>query len=295
VRYRFLEEHKGEYRPIRKACEILGVSKSGYYEFRNRRKSNQQIEREALEGFVVEVFNEHKARYGYSRINRELRKIGITVSEKRVLGIMRAKGLQAKGTTRRYRIQKRIEPGDPRANLVEQVFTVPEPNRLWVGDITYIPTKRGFLFLATVIDTFSRKVVGWSMATTARENLVIDALEQAVGREDPGEGLVFHDDQGTQYTSRAFQKALARHGITQSVSRPGNPYDNAVAESFFKTLKRELVKGRNYENQEEARQEIFKYIELYYNTKRMHSSLGYRSPVEYERMNAHRILNNCPI
>jgi putative transposase len=188
VRYRFLEEHKGEYRPIRKACEILGVSKSGYYEFRNRRKSNQQIEREALEGFVVEVFNEHKARYGYSRINRELRKIGITVSEKRVLGIMRAKGLQAKGTTRRYRIQKRIEPGDPRANLVEQVFTVPEPNRLWVGDITYIPTKRGFLFLATVIDTFSRKVVGWSMATTARENLVIDALEQAVGREDPVKG-----------------------------------------------------------------------------------------------------------
>lgn len=280
MRYRFLKEHRGEYGPIRKACKILSISKSGYYEYLGRRKSNQQIEREALEGFVENIFIEHKGRYGYHRINLELRKTGITVSEKRVLKIMQEKGLKAKGTTRRYRVQKRIEAGDPRINLIEQVFTVPERNRLWVGDITYIPTKQGFLFLATVIDAFSRKVIGRSMATTARENLVIDALEQAVGRENPGKGLIFHDDQGTQYTSKAFQKTLKRYRITQSVSRPGNPYDNAVAESFFKTLKRELVKGRSYENQKEAKQEIFKYIELYYNTKRMHSSLGYKSPVE---------------
>lgn len=265
----------------------MRISRTGYYEYLRRKKSNQQIEREALEGFVEDVFNEHRGRYGHRRINRELRKSGIVVSEKRVLRIMRKKGLKARATTRRYRVKKRIEAGDPRINLVEQVFTVSGKNKLWVGDITYVPTRKGFLYLATVIDVFSRKVVGWSMATHMRENLVIDALEQAVSRENPPDrGLIFHDDQGTQYTSHAFQKALERHGITQSVSRPGNPYDNAVAESFFKTLKTELVKERTYIDQEEARQEIFKYIELYYNTKRMHSTLGYMSPCDFERQSA---------
>lgn len=295
MRYRFLKEHRDEYRPIEKACRILKVSKSGYYEYLGRRKSNAQIEREVLEGFITDIFAEHKGRYGARRISRELAEKGILASDKRVAKIMRKLELSAKGTTRRYRRHRPIDPGDPRINLVEQVFTVPSRNMLWVGDITYIPTRRGFLFLATVIDTFSRKVVGWSMATTARENLVIDALEQAVGREDPDPGLIFHDDQGTQYTSRAFQKALSRHGIIQSVSRPGNPYDNAVAESFFKTLKRELVKGRNYKDQEEARQEIFKYIELYYNTRRMHSSLGYKSPADYECAVHAKPLENCPV
>lgn len=133
------------------------------------------------------------------------------------------------------------------------------------------------------------------MATHMRENLVIDALEQAVARENPGEGFMFHDDQGTQYTSRAFQRTLARHGITQSVSRPGNPYDNAVAESFFKTLKTELIKGQTYEDQEKARQDIFKYIELYYNTKCAHSLLGYRSPAQYKCEKTQKVLTTCPI
>lgn len=287
MRYRFLKEHRGNFGPIKKACKLMRASRTGYYEYLGRRKSNQQIEREALERFVKDICFKHKGRYGHRRINLELRKSGIVVSEKRVLKIMREKGLKAKATTRRYRIQRRIEPGDPRINLVEQVFAVSSKNKLWVGDITYVPTKRGFLYLATVIDAFSRKVVGWSMAAHMRENLVIDALEQAVNREDPpGHGLIFHDDQGTQYTSRAFQKALERHGITQSVSRPGNPYDNAVAESFFKTLKTELVKGQTYEDQKETRQEIFKYIELYYNTNRMHSALGYMSPCDFERQSA---------
>jgi len=295
VRYRFLKEHQGEYHPIEKACKILRISRSGFYEYLGRRKSNQQIEREALEGFVSDVFAEHKARYGSRRIKHELAAQGIRVSEKRVRKVMHNLDLVARGTTRRYRRQKRIEPGDPRLNLVEQVFTVSERNRLWVGDITYIPTQRGFLYLATVIDAFSRKVVGWSMSANMRENLVIHALEQAIGREHPKPGFIFHDDQGTQYTSRAFQKALAAHGIIQSVSRPGNPYDNAVAESFFKTLKTELIKGRNYLNQEDARQEIFKYIELYYNTKRLHSSLDYMSPCDYECSSSRKNLTFCPI
>lgn len=181
-------------------------------------------------------------------------------------------------------------------NLVEQVFNVDKANSLWVGDITYIPTQTGFLYLAIVIDVYSRKIVGWSMSVRMLENLVIDALKQAVGRENPPDtGLVFHSDQGTQYTSRAFQQVLASHSIEQSVSRPGNPYDNAVAESFFKTIKRELVKGRNFGSQEEARQEIFKYIELYYNTKRMHSYLDYTSPSKYVCTSNLTSLNNCLI
>ena len=286
MRYKFLKEHRGELGPIRKACEILGVSKSGYYEYLHRRKSNRQIEREALEGFVEEVFKAHKGRYGYRRVNRELRKSGIVVSEKRVLKVMRKLGLAAKGASRKWRRQRAFDPGDPRLNLVDRAFTVAARNVLWVGDITYVPTGEGWLYLATVIDAWSRKVVGWSMSHRITEDLAIDAINQAVGRERPGEGLVFHDDQGVRYTSRAFQKCLEGHGITQSASRPGDPYDNAVAESFFKTLKRELVNGRSYKTREEAKQDIFKYIGLYYNVRRMHSTLGYVSPCEYERKSA---------
>ena len=188
------------------------------------------------------------------------------MSEKRVLRIMQKLGLAGKGATRKHRIQKKVEPGDPRLNLVERAFTVGERNRLWVGDITYIPTREGWLYLAAVIDAFSRKVVGWSMSERITEKVAIDAMEQAVGREGPPDdgSLVFHDDQGAQYT----------------------PLDNAVAESFFKTLKRELVKERSYGTRDEAKQDIFKYIELYYNRVRMHSTLGYMSPVEYERQYA---------
>ena len=262
----------------------MGVSKSGYYEYLGRRKPDQQMERGALEGFVEDVFLEHKSRYGHRRTYLEPGRIGIVANEKRVLKIVREKGPEAMGTTRRYRIQKRIEKGDPRADLVERVSAVSGRNRLWVGDITYVPTRRGFLYLATVMDAFSRKVVGWSMATHMRENLVMDALEQAVGRESPsGHDLVFHDDQGTRYTSRASRKALGRHGITQSVSRPGNPYGNAVVEPFLETPRTELVKGQAYEGPEEARQEAFKYIEPYHDTERMHSTLGYMSPCDFER------------
>lgn len=213
MRCEFLKAHRGEFGPIRKACEILKVSKSEYCDYIKRRKSNAQIEREALEGFVVEKFKLHKSRYGYRRINRELRKDGIFVSEKRVLNTMRKLGLQAKGATRKHRRAK------------------------------------------------------------------------AVGREDPPAdfSLVFHDDQGVQYTSRAFQRRLESHGIAQSMSRPGNPWGNALAESFFKTLKRELVKGKRYRTREEARQDIFKYIELYYNRQRMHSAIDHNAPCDLER------------
>lgn len=285
MRCEFLKTHRGEFGPIKKACKILRVSSSEYYDYIKRRKSNAQIEREALEGFVKAKFELHKGRYGYRRINRELRRDGIVVSEKRVLKIMRKLGLQAKGATRRHRRAKVVEKGDPRVNLVNRMFDVDARNRLWVGDITYIDTAEGWLYLAAVIDVWHRKVVGWSMSDRITEKLAVDAVEQAVGRENPPSdfSLVFHDDQGSQYTSRAFQRCLESHGIAQSMSRPGNPWDNAVAESFFKTLKRELVSERDYRTREEARQDIFKYIELYYNRHRMHSKNGYAPPCDLER------------
>ena len=288
MRFEFLEEHRGEIGPIKKACGLMKASKSGFYEHLDRKKSNAQIEREALEGFVVEAFERHKGRYGYRRIDRELRKSGIVVSEKRVLRIMRKLGLAGKGATRKRRIQKKVEPGDPRLNLVERAFTVGGRNRLWVGDIACMPAREGRLCLAAAIDAFSRKVVGWSMSERITEKVAIDAIGQAVGREGPPDdgGLVFHDDQGAQRASRSFQRCLGSHGMVRSASRPGTPPGNAVAESFFKTLKRELAEERGYGTRGEAEQDIFRYIELYCNRVRMHSSLGHMSPAEYERQHA---------
>ena len=288
MRFELLEEHRGEIGPIKKACGLMKVSKSGFYEHLSRKKSNAQIEREALEGFVVEAFHRHKSRYGYRRINREQRKSGIAVSEKRVLHVMQKFGPAGKGAARKRRLQKKAEPGDPRLNLVERAFSVGERNRLWVGDITYIPTSEGWLYLAAVIDAFSRKVVGWSMSERITEKVAIDAIGRAVGREDPPDdgSLVFHDDQGAQHASRSLRRCLDSHGTAQSASRPGTPLDNAVAESFFKTLKRESVKERSCRTRDEAKQDIFKRIELYCNRVRMHSTLGYMPPVEYERQYA---------
>jgi len=212
---------------------------------------------------------------------RELARDDIHTSKKRVARIMRTLGLQAKGTPRRYR-KTNTPSRQEKANLLDRVFSVSNRNSVWVGDITYIPTKQGFLHLAVMIDLYSRKVVGWSMSSGISERLATGALNQAIGRENPAAGLIVHTDRGSQYTSRAFQKALDENGFTHSMSRKGNPYDNAVSESFFRTLKRELVKGAAFEDRLVAQQAIFKYIELYYNRRRMHSSLGYQSPVEYE-------------
>ena len=266
----------------------MEASRSGFYEYLGRKKSNARIERGALEGFAVEAFGRRKGRYGYRRIDRELRKSGIAVGEKRALRTMRKLGLAGKGATRKHRIQKKAEPGDPRLNLAERAFAVGERNRPWAGGIACMPASEGWLYLAAVTGAFSRKVVGRSMSERITEKVAIDAIGQAVGREDPPDdgSLVFHDDQGAQYTSRSFQRCLDSHGIAQSVSRPGTPLDNAVAESFFKTLKRELAEERSHGTRGETKRDIFKRIELYYNRVRMHSTLGYMSPVEYERQYA---------
>lgn len=285
MRCELVRAHGGEFGPIRKACGIPRVSRSEYYDCLNRPKSNAQMEREAPEGFVVEKFELHKGRYGYRRINRGLRRDGIVVSEKRVLAVMRGLGPQAKGTAREHGRAKPVERGDPRASLINRVFDVGARNRLWVGDITYIDTDEGRLYLAAVTGAWHRKVVGWSTSGRITERLAIDALGQAVGREGPPDdfSLAFHDDQGSQYASRAFRRCLESHGMAQSMSRPGNPWDNAVAESFSETLKRELTNDRRYKTRDEARREAFKYIELYYNRQRLHSKNGYMAPCDLER------------
>lgn len=285
MRCEFIRAHGGELGPIGKACEILRVSRPEYYDCLNRPKSNAQMGREAPEGFVVEKFELHKGRYGYRRINRGLRRDGIVVSEKRVLAVMRRLGPQAKGTAREHGRAKPVEKGDPRASLISRVFDAGAGNRLWVGDITHIDTDEGWLCLAAAMDAWHRKVVGWSTSGRITERLAIDAPGQAVGREDPPDdfSLAFHDGQGSQYTSRAFQRCLESHGMAQPMSRPGNPWDNAVAESFLKTLKRELINDRRYKTRDEARQEAFKYIELYHNGQRLHSKNGYMAPCGLER------------
>ena len=266
----------------------MKASKSGFYEYLGRKKSNARIEREALEGLVVEAFGRRRGRYGYRRIDRELRKSGIAVSEKRALRTMRKLGLAGRGATRKHRIQEKVGPGDPRLNLAERAFAVGGRNKLWAGGIACMPAREGWLYLAAVTGAFSRKVAGWSMSERITGKVAIDAIGRAVGGEGPPDdgSLVFHGDQGARHASRSFQRCLGSHGIVQSVSRPGTPLDNAAAESFFKTLKRELAEGRSYGTRDEAKQDIFKCIELYCNRVRMHPALDCMSPVEYERQYA---------
>lgn len=285
MRCESLKEPRGERGPIRKAREILRVSKSEYHDYVKRGKSDARIEREALGGFVAERLDLHKGRHGYRRINREPRRDGIVVGEKRALAVMRKLGLQAKGASRKHKRAKAVETGGPRVNLADRAFDAEARNKPWAGDITCIGAGEGRLCLATATDAFHREAAGRAMPGRMTERLVTDALEQAVGREGPPDdfSLAFHDGQGSQCTSRAFQRRLESHGIAQSMSRPGNPWDSALAESLFKTLRREPVNGKGCKTREEAKRDVFKYIELYCNRRRMHSSIGHSAPCDLER------------
>ena len=197
---------------------------------------------------------------------------------------MRKMQLMPVGTRYRYKRYNQERGAVERPNLLNQLFQTDGKNKIWVGDITYIATKKGFLYLAVFLDLYSRKVVGWSMARKMKDILVMDAFKQSSDREHPPKGLVVHTDQGSQFTSGNFQALLRKYGAVFSVSRRGNPYDNALMESFYRTIKRELIRESKFETPEKAQQEIFKYIEMYYNTKRMHSSLGYLSPTQFEEL-----------
>lgn len=264
---------------------MLKISRAGYYDYLQRKKSKRTIENEALIEMIEDIFHENHGRYGARRIQLVLQKQGIKANCKRVSKLMSEHGLVSKGTRKAYRKPRKGKPYEEKENVLNQVFSTKERNKIWVGDITYIPTKHGFLYLAVFIDIYSRKVTGWAMDIRIRDTLVLSAMNQAIGREHPQEGLLVHTDRGVQYTSQRFQALLMRYGFRQSMSRKGNPYDNAIMESFYRTLKRELVQDAGYDNPEQARQEIFKYIELYYNTKRMHSAIGWLSPAQFEAQN----------
>ncbi len=285
MRYQYLKDNQDKYN-IKKACKTLNVSRSGYYKHLSRKPSARDIENEVLSKEILDIFQHNKGRYGSIRIARVLRERGILISRKRVGRLMRKMKLYPKGTRYRYKQYNQNANTIERPNLLNQMFYAENRNQIWVGDITYVPTRRGNLYLAVFLDIYSRKVVGWSMGRKMRDTLVMNAFMQAYGKERPAAGLIVHTDQGSQYTGGRFRALLAKYDAVHSNSRKGNPYDNAVMEAFYRTIKRELIQGSKYETPEQAQTEIFKYIELYYNTSRMHSALGYLSPAQFEEQNS---------
>jgi putative transposase len=282
VRFAFIRDHREDF-PIDLLCEVLRVSRAGYYAWASRPAGPAAARREQLIALIREIHAESRGTYGSPRIHRELQARGVPCGVNAVAELMRAAGIRCQAH----------RPFSPRTtdsrhdhavaeNTLAREFTPDGPDLAWVADITYIPTGEGWLYLAVVIDLFSRKVIGHAVADHMRAELPLEALRMALAHRRPGEGLLHHSDRGSQYASDAYRALLASRGIEASMSRKGNCWDNAVAESFFGTLKRELVHREAYAGRDEARRSVFEYIEVFYNRRRRHSTLGYRSPVEFE-------------
>ena len=268
---------------VKRLCRVLQVSRSGYYARARRPESSRSKADRQLTTDIRQAHTVNRAAYGTVRIWRYLNQAGVSCGKHRVRRLRRSLGLKVK-RVKRFRTSSQSRHRETIvANVLKQRFAVARPNRLWAGDITFLPTARGFLFLAVVLDLYARRVVGWSMGARMDAQLAIDALEMALGRRQPQGELLYHSDQGCQYASRAYQQVLTEHGIQPSMSRKGNCYDNACVESFFSTLKNELVHDRHYRTRDEARGDVFTYIETFYNPKRLHQSLGYVSPVDFEK------------
>jgi putative transposase len=280
--FRFIDEHRHHY-PVRLLCDTLEVSTAGYYAWRQRPTNSQEQRRAALVVEIRAIHAEVKGRYGSPRIHAELQARGQDCCVNTVAKLMHDNGIVAK-TARKFRCTTDSNHDLPVAeNLLEREFSPSAANETWVADITYIPTREGWLYLAAVEDLYSRRVVGWSMADHLESRLVVDALELAVQRRLPQEGLLAHSDRGSQYASEHYQRLLDKHGITCSMSRRGDCWDNAPMESLFASLKKELVHDADFTTRAEARAALVEYIEVFYNNQRRHSSLGYVSPAEYEQ------------
>jgi putative transposase len=280
--YRFISAEKAR-TPVSLACRWLGVSRSGYYEWATRAPSQRALTDAWLIERIRAIHTAHRGVYGAPRIHADLRMAhGVRVSRKRVERLMRAAGIS--GLVRRKRARTTIRmPGVRVADdLVERRFRPGAPNVLWIADVTYLRTWEGWLYLAAVQDAYSRRIVGWSMADHMRSELVVDALQMAIARRRPAPGLIHHSDSGAQYVSLAFGQAARDAGIARSMGSVGDCYDNAVAESFFATLKKELVHRRSWPTRRELTSEIFEYLEAFYNRTRRHSTLGYLTPADYE-------------
>jgi putative transposase len=280
--YRFIAEGRGDC-PVAWACAALEVSESGYHAWAARPPSAARRRREGLVAAIEVIHAEVKGRYGSPRMAAELTARGHACSENTAARLMRGSGIRAKAPRRGVRTTDSRHGRPVADNVLARGFTPAGPNAAWSADITYIPTADGWLYLAVVEDLFSRMIVGWAMDGAMASRLVVDALEMAVRRRLPGAGLVAHSDRGGQYASDHYRSLLRRHGITCSMSRAAQCWDNAPVESLFASLKRELVHDERYTSRDQARASIFEYVEAFYNRVRLHSSLGYVSPAEYER------------
>ena len=282
--FSFIEQHKDAW-PVTVMCSTLGVSPAGFYAWLRRPRSEQQQRRDALLVEIRAVHAEVKKRYGSPRIYKELQARGVDCCVNTVAKLMHDNDIRSK-TARKFRNTTDSNHSLPVAdNLLDRQFDPAGPNEKWVGDITYILTREGWLYLAVIEDLYSRRIVGWAMADHMESRLVVDAMEMAVARRLPGEGLLAHTDRGSQYASDHYQRLLRKHGIECSMSRVAQCWDNAPVESFFASLKKELVHDEDYQTRAEARTSIVEYIEVFYNAKRRHSSLGYVSPTEFEEAN----------
>lgn len=263
-------------------CKVLEVSRSSYYKRKSRDKGKRARENKRLLEMIRSLFIESKERYGSPRITAELRRQGINCNKKRIARLMSKYGIAAKifrkyrNTTNSNHVREKSQ------NILGREFNRQRTNEVWTSDITYIRTSEGWLYLAAVIDICSRKIIGWQLDKSLNSDLVEKALQNALMDRKVEKGIIFHSDQGIQYTSESFRKLLRDNGFIQSMSRKGNCYDNAITETFFHTLKTELVHRTKYRTREEARRSIFEYIEIFYNRKRLHSAIGYNAPVEYE-------------
>jgi putative transposase len=285
MKFAFIHVEKA-YFSVAALCRVLGVSRQGYYAFAKRPPAQRVTDDAKLHHRVREVFADNKGRYGSPRVLRQLRREGVPSSKRRVERAMRGMGLCAR-PGRRFRVTTKADPSHPvERNVLARDFTATRPNERWVTDITYLWTAEGWCYLAVILDLYSRSAVGWALATTLSTELPLAALDMAVKRRRPEAGLLHHSDRGCQYTSADYRNALASLNVTVSMSRKGNCWDNAVAESFFATLKAELVHTQSWSGRLELRAAVFEYIEVFYNRRRLHSSLDYRSPAEVEELYA---------
>ena len=296
MRFEFIEDCRGEF-PVTRMCKELSVSPSGYYAWRYRPHSAREMANQELVQRIEAVYNDAQGTYGSPRIYYELKDQGVACSKNRVARLMRLRGLQAKQVKRYRSTTKRNKKHPVAPNLLKRDFRTDRPEQKWLTDITYIPTREGWLYLAAVLDLYTRRIVGWAMSQRMTADLTIRALKMAIRQRQPGAGLIHHSDQGSQYTDGTYQTVLKDHEIQASMNGVGTWYDNAPMESFFGTLKSELVHHRVYHTREEARPDLFYYIEAFYNRRRRHSALGYLSPEAYERLYHERhnlCLTPCP-
>jgi transposase InsO family protein len=283
--YQFIDAQRAEH-PVTRLCRTLGVSPSGYYAWRRRLPSARTVANQRLVTHMRLIHREVAETYGSPRMHAELVARGLPCNVKRVARLMRLHHLRARHK-RRYRVTTKVNPKLPVApNHLAQHFQAKAPNEKWVGDITCIWTREGWLYLAVVMDLYSRRIVGWALASTQDTTLVLAALQMAIGRRQPAAGLLHHSDRGSQYASGQYQAVLYAHRFTVSMSGTGNCFDNAAMESFFGTLKAERINHQPYQTRDQARQDIVWYVEGFYNVTRRHSTLGYRSPLEFEQASA---------